>query len=120
MEILKNIFWIGVVILIFIFGAPRVHAKGITAGHIVAGAVGYAVGKSGSSKTINTAPVTEHSELPIECYLFEPGMCNFGGYSNRADIPLIEVCQKVYGSDYRMVSFIPTGSHITVLCNMVK
>lgn len=79
-------------------------------------AVGYAVGKSGQSKTVMPPSNKVMGVIPVRCTLY--GTKCIGGDMGRDGIPVTAVCGKL-GTEYVSAGFMKVGkydSSIIVLC----
>ncbi len=108
------------VLILFCFSVPS-SAKGLTT-HLIAGGVGYAVGKSSStSKLAPNIPAIISDALPIYCHIWVPGVCDGGYISGDFKEPIVSSCQKVYGIDYVLSGYQNIADeNIILMCRKVK
>ena len=79
-------------------------------------AIGYAVGKSGQSKTVTPPSNKVMGVVPVKCTLY--GTKCIGGDMAKRGTPITAVCDKL-GLDYVFTGFMKVGeydSSILVLC----
>ena len=106
-----KMFYLLIGVMIGIFITPKIAVGGLTDL-----AAGYAVGKSGQTKTVIPSNNKVMDVIPVSCTLY--GTKCIGGDMGRDGIPVTAVCGKL-GSEYVSAGFMKVGkydSSIIVLC----